>query len=170
MSALELELEKRSEIGHGRGETAVESTASNVSGVVRGSLIGFKEHGLSALVVYPGQPGNVALTAASCVELHGMHIGRQVALMFENGDPLCPVIVGLLRNSLARAIPEAPGQVEVAADGQRLTVSAKRQLVLRCGEASITLDADGKVSIRGVHVVSHAAGVNRIRGGSIQLN
>jgi hypothetical protein len=41
---------------------------------------------------------------------------------------------------------------------------------LRCGEASISLSRDGKVVIRGRHIVSHASGVNRIRGGSVELN
>jgi hypothetical protein len=51
-----------------------------------------------------------------------------------------------------------------------MVVSAKHELVLRCGRASITLDSDGKVTIRGTQVVSHASGVNLIRGGSVQLN
>jgi hypothetical protein len=58
----------------------------------------------------------------------------------------------------------------VDADGERLVVSAVHGLVLRCGKASITLSADGKIVVRGTHVVSHSSGLNRIKGGSVQVN
>jgi hypothetical protein len=49
-------------------------------------------------------------------------------------------------------------------------VSAKERLVLRCGKASVTLTRAGKVIIEGSYVVSRSTGVNRIKGGSVQLN
>jgi hypothetical protein len=61
-------------------------------------------------------------------------------------------------------------QVEVDADGERMIVSAKEQVVLRCGKASITLTKAGKVLIQGSYVLSRSSGVNRIKGGSVQLN
>lgn len=64
----------------------------------------------------------------------------------------------------------ASAQVEVDADGERMMVSAKEQLVLRCGKASITLTKAGKVIIKGSYVLSRSSGVNRIKGGSVQLN
>lgn len=51
-----------------------------------------------------------------------------------------------------------------------MIVSAKEQLVLRCGKASITLTKAGKVLIKGSYVLSRSSGVNRIKGGSVQLN
>ena len=51
-----------------------------------------------------------------------------------------------------------------------MIVSAKEQLVLRCGKASITLTKAGKVLIEGSYVSSRSTGVNRVKGGSIQLN
>jgi hypothetical protein len=63
-----------------------------------------------------------------------------------------------------------PGQVEVDADGERMIVAAREQLVLRCGKASITLTKAGKVLIQGDYVLSRSSGVNRIKGGSVQLN
>jgi uncharacterized protein (DUF2345 family) len=60
--------------------------------------------------------------------------------------------------------------VELESDGERLVVSARRQLVLRCGEARITLSEDGLVEIRGEEIVTQAVGRNRMRGGSIELN
>jgi hypothetical protein len=60
--------------------------------------------------------------------------------------------------------------VELENDGERLIVTAKTQLVLRCGKASITLTNAGKVLIEGAYVSSRSTGVNRINGGSVQLN
>ena len=49
-------------------------------------------------------------------------------------------------------------------------VSARDQLVLRCGKASVTLTRAGKVLIEGTYVLSRSSGVNKIKGGSVQLN
>ena len=140
-------------------------------GVLTGVLIGFNDEGRTPLVLYPGQPGTAAVAAAATVDLHGAHIGRQVILMFESGDPARPIVMGLLRNRQQPwALAPQPGQVEVDADGERLIVSAKEQLVLRCGKASITLTKEGKVLIQGAYVSSRSSGVMRIKGGSVQIN
>ena len=51
-----------------------------------------------------------------------------------------------------------------------LSIDAAREIVLRCGESSITLTRAGKIILKGKYVSSHSAGVNRIKGGSIQIN
>jgi hypothetical protein len=58
----------------------------------------------------------------------------------------------------------------VDADGERLLITARHQLVLRCGKAAITLTQAGKVLIEGTYLSSRSTGVNRIKGGSVQLN
>jgi len=90
--------------------------------------------------------------------------------MFECGDPAKPIVMGVLREGEGWPLADRPGRVEVDADGERLIVSAKEQLVLRCGKASITLTKAGKVLIQGTYVASRSSGVNRVKGGSIQLN
>jgi hypothetical protein len=141
-----------------------------ICGVLTGVLIGFRDEGQTPLVLYPGQPGSAALGATSTIDLHGAHIGHQVALMFERGDPGRPMIVGRIRNPQGWPLPEQSGQVEVDTDGERLIVTAKEQLVLRCGRASITLTKSGKVLIQGAYVSNRSSGVMRIRGGSVQIN
>jgi hypothetical protein len=142
---------------------------SRIDGVLTGVLIGFKNDGAVPLVIFPGQPQTAAVPARTTVDLHGAHIGRQVVLMFDGGDPMRPIVLGSIRGE-ATALEEQPGQVEVDVDGERLLISAKEQLVLRCGKASITLTKAGKVLIQGAYVSSRSTGVNRIKGGSVQLN
>lgn len=66
----------------------------------------------------------------------------------------------------------APGEAGpgATADGERLVLKAEREIVLQCGKASITLTRAGKVIIRGAYVLSRSSGVNRIVGGSVQIN
>jgi hypothetical protein len=137
--------------------------------VVVGELVALTDNGFVPLVLYPGQPGTAALAARSVLDLHGAHIGRQVVLSFERGDPTLPIVMGVLREAGDSPL-EAPGQVQVDADGQRMLVNAKQELVLQCGKASITLTKAGKVLIQGSYVSSRSSGVNRIKGGSVQLN
>jgi hypothetical protein len=139
-------------------------------GAVIGTLIGFRDDGRVPLVLFPRQPGSAAIAAAASVDVHGSHIGRQVVLLFEGDDPRRPIIVGLLRTANAWSLGEQPGQVQVDADGERLSVTAKQQLVLRCGKASITLTKAGKVIVEGTYVSNRSSGVMRIKGGSVQIN
>ncbi len=140
------------------------------SGVIIGELIGITNEGRTPLVCYPGQPGTAALHARATVDLHGAHIGRQVVIMFEAKDLAKPIIMGVLREGEGWPLDQRPDQVEVDVDGERLIVNAKEQLVLKCGKASITLTKAGKVLIKGKYVLSRSSGVNRIKGGSVQLN
>jgi hypothetical protein len=145
-------------------------SGTSIAGVVIGELIGMKDEGHTPLVLYPGQPGSAALAARTVVDLHGPHIGSKVVLMFEGGDVRKPIVIGVLREGEGWPLADRPGQVEVDADGERMIVTAKEQVVLRCGKASITLTKAGKVLIQGSYVLSRSSGVNRIKGGSVQLN
>lgn len=55
-------------------------------------------------------------------------------------------------------------------DGKRVVLEGQEEVVLKCGEASITLNRNGKVVIRGKYLLSRSSGVNRILGGSVQVN
>lgn len=144
--------------------------AAATAGVIVGELIGMTGDGRTPLVLFPGQPGVAALLARTAVDLHGAHIGKKVVLMFEAGDPARPIVMGVLRGDPGWPLADRPGRVEVDVDGERMIVSAGEQLVLRCGKASITLTRTGKVLIQGSYVLSRSSGVNRVKGGSVQLN
>jgi hypothetical protein len=76
----------------------------------------------------------------------------------------------VLHQPAATDLPATPGCVEMDVDGERMVVTAKSELVLRCGKATITLTKEGKVLIEGTFVSSRSSGVQRIKGGAIQLN
>ncbi len=141
-----------------------------IHGVLIGELIALTEEGALPLVRFRGQSGEAAIAAQSTVDLQGPHIGQRVVLMFEQGDAARPIVMGVLRGAAGWPLAEKPAQADVDADGQRLIVNAKEQLVLRCGKASITLTKAGKVMVEGSYVLTRSTGVNRIKGGSVQLN
>jgi hypothetical protein len=135
-----------------------------------GQLVGFKDNGRTPLVTFSGQPGAAAIAARATVDLQATHIGSDVVLLFEGGDYQKPIVLGVLRAIDPNHLAEQPGHVELEADGKRMIVSAKEQLVLRCGKAMITLTQSGKILIEGTYVSSRSSGVYRIKGGSVQLN
>jgi hypothetical protein len=87
--------------------------------------------------------------------------------MFEDGDPRRPIILGFVQSHASQPTPQS---TEVSVDGEQVTLTAEKEVVLRCGHASITLTRAGKILIRGKYVLSRSSGVNRIKGGSVQIN
>lgn len=99
----------------------------------------------------------------------------KVLLTFENGDPLLPVIVGLIHDELyiseGRVFNLNETQPkEVYSDGERLVFEANKEVVLRCGKGSITLRSDGKVMVKGTQIISRSSGSNKIKGATVNLN
>ena len=139
--------------------------------VLTGVLVGIIDDGRTPLVTFAGQPGSAALRARTVVDLQGQHIGQSVVLMLEGGDPDRLIVMGVIREAQSwPSMAQVAGQIDLEADGTRMIVTAKEQMVLRCGKASITLTKAGKILIEGTYVSTRSAGVNRIRGGSVQVN
>jgi Domain of unknown function (DUF6484) len=140
--------------------------------VTVGVLVGFAASG-EPLVDHPENPSGAPLPARFTVPLDPSDIGREAALLFEGGDPGKPILLGLLRVPapvVPKAEPARVEAVEVRRDGESIVLSAEREIVLSCGKASITLTRAGKILIRGAYVLTRSAGVNRIQGGSVQIN
>lgn len=154
--------------------------------IIIGTLVGINAQG-QPLVEYPASPVEQALSAMSTLGLTQQHIGRQVALLFANGNPHHPVIMGIIHSPLhdlitAYELTPAPSvdqeaisqknevDQELTVNGQRLVIEGKEEIVLKCGDASITLTKSGKILIRGKYVLTRSEGVNRIMGGSVQVN
>jgi hypothetical protein len=139
----------------------MDGVRDKIDGVVIGAFLGFGEE--SPLVVFPGNPEETALPARSLCELTSDMIGSEVALLFQEGDPRKPLIVG-------RIVKPGASAPQVLRDGESVKITARERIELRCGKATIIMDKDGRITIRGAHIVSHASGAQRIRGGSINLN
>lgn len=137
-------------------------------------------------VDFPGNPSREPLVALSTLGVTVAHVGRQVALLFADGNPGSPVILGIIHSPLhdlivgyestlqkptATAEPTSPLRAdEITVDGKRVILEGKDEVVIKCGQSSITLTRAGKILIRGQYLLSQADGVNCIQGGSVQVN
>ncbi|HLT36222.1 MAG TPA: DUF6484 domain-containing protein [Enhygromyxa sp.] len=106
---------------------------------------------------------------AACAE------GRPILLGFLDGRADAPVIMSLASMADLPAAPapvEAEVRAEVVVDGEASVhvVEAREELLLRCGDATISLRADGTIKILGRDVTSWARRRQRIRGGSVAIN
>lgn len=153
-----------------RGSARELPESPNYNGVVIGTLLGLADEGRTPLVGLPHPTLSAALRARSILDLSAAHIGHHVVLLFEQGEPSRPVIMGLLHNCGSSAATTQLGHVEVSLDGERMIVSARSELVLRCGKSRLTLREDGRIEISGETIVTKATGANRILGGSVELN
>ncbi len=89
--------------------------------------------------------------------------GRELLAVFEGDDPSRPVVVGMLEDPVDDLVDEAvPASTQV--------IRAEDSITLVCGEASLTLHADGRVVTRGVNVVSVASEQQRIQGAVVRIN
>lgn len=153
------------------------TTSATLPEVVVGRLVGIDESGVP-MVDYPGNPNGVPLVAMCTARFDDNAIGRSAALLFADGDPAKPLIVGLIHSPLdeiVEATDQRGGETDltefdIRSDGERVVLEADKEIVLKCGKASITLTRAGKVLLRGAYLLSRSSGVNRIKGGSVQLN
>jgi hypothetical protein len=138
-------------------------------GAVAGVLVGFSDKGLP-LVDFPDNPSTVPVPARTTVLLTPNETNREVVLLFEGNDLKKPILMGLLQS--AQGLPAGGPSPAPAAEPrpEELVLTADKEIVLRCGKASITLTRAGKVLIRGAYLLSRSSGVNRIKGGSVQIN
>ncbi|NHZ38477.1 DUF6484 domain-containing protein [Massilia rubra] len=109
------------------------------------------------------------IRARSISPLDPSNIGQALALGFEGGDPMQPIILGLMLAAPAVSTP-AHSSSEVLLDGKRVVLTAEHEIELRCGEAALILCADGRIQLRGTYITSHASATQRILGGSVNIN
>lgn len=148
-------------------DTLEKPNLTQLDGVVIGVLVGLDEK-QQPLIVFPANPQETAIPARVTTPLHTDDIGKEVALLFENGDPALPLIIGRIQKPHT-VLPVTPS-IEVQVDEEHIVLSAKQSITLKCGKASITLTKAGKILLRGTYLLSRSSGVNRIKGGSVQLN
>ncbi|HEY0712010.1 MAG TPA: DUF6484 domain-containing protein [Polyangia bacterium] len=101
----------------------------------------------------------------------------EVLLTFEAERSDRPIVIGVLTPA-TRAMAAAPADnlspdlpaLDAVVDGKRVVIEGHDEIVLKCGLASVTLRRNGRVVVRGTYVETRANGVNRIRGGSVEIN
>ena len=144
------------------------------SGVVLGRLMGFDLLEQPLVGDVPGFAGQV-LAARGAVALRRAMLGRQVVLVFEQADQPVPIVLGViephpLHDPQPAPVGASPAPLALEVDGDRRVIEAEREIVLRCGDASITLTRAGKVIIRGHYILSRSTGYNKIKGAAIDIN
>lgn len=117
-----------------------------------------------AVVAFGGRRVRARSACVAMPRDGGGWVDREVLVVLEGDDPELPVIVGLVTDRL----PDAPDCVVL--DAPRIRLEGHQEVVLRCGEASITLRADGHVLLKGIRVTSRAAESNKIRGATVAIN
>ncbi len=140
-----------------------------IDGVVIGLFLSINDDG-EPLVAFPGNPLETAIPARSTTSLTKGDVGREIALLFEGGNPLQPLIIGKIHHADSAKLPQDTEQNSAELDGEHIVLSAKQTITLKCGKASITLTKAGKIILRGAYLLSRSSGVNRIKGGSVQIN
>ena len=109
-----------------------------------------------------------------------------MAVSFAQNQGGTPIVMGVIRRVLddvlnlqaddshsAKSIDGAnveSGKPEILVDGNKLELSAADEITLRCGKSSITLNKNGKILIKGEHMLNRTSGSYKIKSGSIQLN
>lgn len=141
--------------------TVYTEKTAKIEGVVVGRITGFLSSG-EPLVDFTMNHTGRPVQSRTTVGLLIGHIGREVALMFEGGDARKPIIIGLMH------MPEKG--VEPVEEDQTTVISSEKDILIRCGEASIHLKQDGKIIIKGKDILSRARRNHDIKGGMINLN
>lgn len=150
-------------------QEASDNIHQKIDGVVIGLLLSINDAG-EPLVAFPGNPLEAAVPARSTAKLEKDDAGKEVALLFEGGNPLRPLIIGKIHHpSQTNSTPIRESAI-AELDGEHITLSARESITLKCGKASITLTKTGKIILRGAYLLSRSSGVNRIKGGSVQIN
>jgi len=153
------------------------------SEIIIGTLVAINGDG-QALVDFAQNPSDSAIQAIATTVVTQQQVNRQVALLFNQGDLNKPVIMGFIHSPLQDMLDNYEPQyetekVELTADlniddvkieGKKVTFEAQEEMVFKCGESSITLTKSGKIMLRGKYLLNRSSGVNRILGGSVQIN
>ena len=157
--------------------------------IIIGTIQGIDKDG-QTLVDFLVNKSVEGIPAISTISVSHQLIGRQVALLFAEGNLNNPVIMGLIHSPLDEMLENFElsadldnqqkahhttqantlSTEQVVIDGKRIVIEGQEEIVLKCGESSITLTKAGKIMIRGKYLLNRSTGVNRIMGGSVQVN
>lgn len=165
--------------------------------VVIGTISGLSEKGYPLVNFSISGRTIVSVEATTTLSFTTREIGRQAALLFIESKIDKPVVIGLIHSPLdmllesyqetgidlevardgdkhdnAREETDEPPHAfeDITIDGKKVHIEAQEEIVFKCGESSITMTRAGKITIRGKYILNRSSGVNRILGGSVQVN
>jgi hypothetical protein len=152
------------------------AASERIDGIVVAQLVGHADGG-EPVVDFAANPSPTPLPARSIAALGPELVGRDVAVMFEQGNARRPIIMGVMADvSAHRVTIDVPDERRQSddelreEDDEQIVLTLDKRLVVRCGKASLILTPAGKIIVRGEYVLTRAKGVNRIQGGSVQIN
>lgn len=153
---------------------AVSRRQDGAAPLVSGHLSGFDDEGR---VLFAPEGGGAPFAVSIAVPLTDGAVVRAVrrkarALVARTTDATPRwLLVGLVRDRVAGAARDAKhGRLEITVDGEKVRLEAEHDIELKCGQASITLRYDGRIELKGTHILSSSRGPNRVKGATIALN
>lgn len=144
---------------------AIDLASATGSAAVTGRIVSVSKDGV-LIVDFPGNQLGAIEARSMLTSIPAQHSkSLPVLLVFENGDPTLPIVVGFVHRTVV-----IEGSSPVGNRAQRLLLDAEEEVLLRCGKSSVLLRRDGKVVIKGTKVVSRAVDENKIQGATVRLN
>jgi hypothetical protein len=112
------------------------------------------EEGVVLVAIDGGEPEPARIAATPGLSSGAFTPGTQVLVLL---DPESPIVVSPILTRLAGTPPA-------------IELRAQEEIVLRVGDATISIDATGTVAIRGERIDSEAEGIQRIKGAQVRIN
>ncbi|MBW2459647.1 MAG: hypothetical protein JRI68_34460 [Deltaproteobacteria bacterium] len=149
---------------------AEKRAAERIEGVELGRLVALTDDGPK--VTYPSCPTTNGLVARCAAQLYERHVGGRVALLFEDGDPARPMVVGPIHHDQAEEEIEHPAikGLAITETESRIDIRCRKAIGINVGKATIIITPKGQIVVKGKHVLNHASAVNRIRGATVKIN
>jgi hypothetical protein len=171
-------------------QSSTQNELSSQGSLLIGKVTSINDHG-NPLIAYNEATQVLPIEALTTVPLNESSIGKDVAISFAQNQGGVPIVMGVIRRILDDVISQQTkttssaevahdeitnllnddaSKPEIIVDGNKLELSAADEITLRCGKSSITLNKNGKILIKGEHMLNRIAGSYKIKSGSIQLN
>jgi hypothetical protein len=156
----------RGVVGQRQGEPAVQLVTGHLTRIDDEGRLHVQPEGMEGSL-----PVTIGVEASDGVLVRAVRRKRRVLVM-RTGDPVPRwILVGFVRERIGEKARDAkPGRLEVTVDGEKVKLEAEHDIELKCGQASITLRYDGRIEVRGTHILSASRGPNRVKGATIALN
>jgi hypothetical protein len=125
-------------------------------------------------VDFPANSSGQPVAARTTALLDKSDVGREVAMMFEFGDAMRPLILGVIQEpiNLARAdsLKGTPKNESHHLRAERIVLDAEHEVVLKTKRAKLVLRENGDIEVHGMRIVSRARTVQKLLAPMLKLN